>query len=192
MLERRQLLFFGALGAMGLARPLAAMAADAAAAPAPAAPIQLPTNLPPGPSPADYQDDVRHLADLAVEAARQRPNSLLNFTPDSLHIVDDMLAEAAAHTPPLSEERRREVVQAFGSYVLEVARREFGGSYQWAQTEDAPVLVVGDPDFQISLMTWSHVAHRLTGDAAASVTPFYQGFADRTRAATPGDKAAFS
>lgn len=196
MFGRRQFLVFGVLGgglgALGLARPLTTLAAETAPSAAPAAPIQLPTNLPAGPTPADYQDAVRRLADLAVEAARQRPNSVLNFTPDSLRVVDDMLAEAAGHTPPLTAERRREVVQAFGCYVLEVARREFGGSYQWAQADDAPVLVVGAPDFEISLMTWSRVAHRLTGDAAASVAPFYQGFADRTRAAAPGDKAAFS
>lgn len=189
MLGRRQILVFGGLGALGIARPLTALAAEAATS---TATINLPSNPPPGPSPADYQDEVRRLADLAVEAARQRPNSLLNFTPDSLHIVDDMLAEAAAHIPPLTEERRREVVQAFGSYVLEVAHREFGGAFQWAQKDDAPVLVVGDPEFEISLMTWSRVAHRLTGDPAAGVTSFYRDFADRTRAAAPGDKAAFS
>lgn len=189
MFGRRQFLFLGGLGAIALARPLAALAADAPAAPA--SPIQLPSYPPVGGADGDYEHEAKRLADLAVEAARQRPDSVLNFTPASLHIVDDMLAEAAARTPPLTAERRREVVEAFGCYVLEVARREFGGDYQWVRADGAPALVVGDPEFQITLMTWARVKQRLTGDAAASITPFYQGFADRARAAAPGDKASF-
>jgi len=185
MLARRQFLV---LGALGLARPVKALAAPATP---PAAPIQLPSYAPARPAAADYQDQARRLADLAVEAARQRPNSALNFTPDSLRVVDDMLAEAAAHTPPLTDERRRQVVQAFGCYVLEVARREFGGTYLWPEEDKGPMLVVGDLDFEITLVTWPRIAQRLDGNPTASLTAFYQQFADRTRAAKPGDKVAF-
>ncbi|MGA0601494.1 hypothetical protein ACO2Q3_12395 [Caulobacter sp. KR2-114] len=183
MFARRQFLVLGGLGALGLA--WGARAAE------PTATVQLPAYPPAGPSAADYQAQARRLAELAAEAARQRPNSVLNFTPESLRIVDDMLAEAAAHAPPLTDERKREVVQAFGCYVLEVARREFGGAYQWSDGDRGPMLVVGDPDFQISLVTWPRIAKRLGGDPAASLSAVYQGFADRARAAAPGDKAAF-
>ena len=78
------------------------------------------------------------------------------------------------------------LVRILGSYVLEVGRREFGGKFYWHDGRDQPVLVVGEPDYRIAILTFDKVRGRLFGDQADNIPLFYQGFAARARTAEPG------
>src|SRR5262245_44554900 len=73
--------------------------------------------------------DVINAAQRAVDRARQRPASNLDFSHASLQIVEDMLAEAATYASGLSVSQNEELRQSFGCYILEVGRRQFGGRY---------------------------------------------------------------
>lgn len=78
------------------------------------------------------------------------------------------------------------VARAFGCYVLEVGRRQFGGRYHWFEQRSALVLVVGEPAFRVALLTLDQVRSRLSGDVACSIPFLYAGFAERVRKAEPG------
>lgn len=88
--------------------------------------------------------------------------------------------------PDLEPEQVTTLVQNFGCYILEVGRRAFGGRYLWHEGRDQPVLVVGEPDARVALLTWDKVRGRLGGDAADNILFFFQGFAEQARDATPG------
>src|SRR5262245_11884116 len=82
--------------------------------------------------------DVINAARRVVDSAHQRPASNLDFSPESLPIVEGMLAEAATFAAGLSASTKEQLGQSFGCYILEVGRRQFGGRYFWHDQYDAP------------------------------------------------------
>jgi len=82
-------------------------------------------------------------------------------------------------------------VQQVGCYVLEVARRAYGGTYYWHLEGEQPVLVVGEPDAHVAIMTWSKVVGRLTGDVGDNLPFFFDGFAEKAAAPEPGSSVMF-
>ena len=46
---------------------------------------------------------------------------------------------------------------SFGCYVLETARRNYGGEYYWLSNEQQPILVAGEPDFSVSIKAWEKI-----------------------------------
>lgn len=102
-----------------------------------------------------------------------------------------MLAEASQFVPDMPSEQVDGLVQMFGCYVLEVARREFGGRYCRHDDRDQPVLVVGEPAYRVAMITFVKVRGRLSGDEGDNIPFFYQGFAGRARSAEPGTDALY-
>ncbi len=135
--------------------------------------------------------DVINAAERAVEQARHRPESNLDFSPESLQIVEDLLAEAAKFASQLTAAELDQLSQTFGCYILEVGRQEFGGTYFWHDQYKSPILVVGEPECHVGMVTWPKVALRLKGDPVDSIPFFYEGFAGRAKARRRGDRVLF-
>ena len=110
----------------------------------------------------------------------------LDYSEASLAAVDEALGQAEGWGEEMAAEQLENLARAFGCYVLEVARRQFGGRYCWFERRDAPVLVVGEPAFRIALLTLDQVRGRLSGDVAYNIPFLYDGFAERVRHAKPG------
>ncbi len=123
--------------------------------------------------------EVAAAAARAVGALQARAGGRLDYSVASLGAVDEMLAEVAHYVSELDEAVVTGLVQQVGCYVLEVARKACGGTYYWHQEGEQPVLVVGEPEAHVALMTWSKVVGRMTGDAADDIVFFFQGFADK-------------
>ncbi len=137
------------------------------------------------------QDEVTTAADRAVASLQSRAGGRLDFSVASLAAVDEMLAEASAYVTDLDEAVVTGLVQQVGCYVLEVGRRAFGGEYFWHEEGEQPILVVGEPDAHVALMTWSKVVGRLTGDEGDDIVFFFEGFAAKAAAPEPGTKVLF-
>jgi len=127
----------------------------------------------------------------AVALCESRPGGELDFTEASLSVVEAMLAEASQYVSDLTTGQLTGLAQQFGSYILEVGRREFGGRYLWHDQRDQPVLVVGEPKFRVAMITWDKVRGRVGGEEGDNIPFFYAGFADRARKAKPGDDALY-
>lgn len=127
----------------------------------------------------------------AAESCKSRPGGTLDFTEASLSVVEEMLAEAAQYASELTPGQLKGLAQQFGSYILEVGRREFGGRYFWHEQRDQPVLIVGEPNFRIAIITWDKVRGRVSGDEGDNIVFFYSGFAERVRKANAGDDALY-
>jgi hypothetical protein len=138
-----------------------------------------------------FEDEIASAAAKIASTSEQRRGQGLDYTHASLAVIEDMLAEAADFTSDMPAERLTALVQNFGCYILEVARREFGGRYLWHDQRDQPVLVVGEPAFRVAIITWDKVRGRLSGDKADNIPFFYAGFAERARQAEPGDDALY-
>ena len=131
-------------------------------------------------------EEVAAAAERAVAALQARAGGRLDFSIDSLKAVDEMLEEASAYVADLDEAVVAGLVQQVGCYVLEVGRRAFGGEYFWHEEGEQPILVVGEPEAHVALMTWSKVVGRLTGDVADDIVFFFHGFAEKAATPEPG------
>jgi hypothetical protein len=136
-------------------------------------------------------DEVTAAADRAVGSLQGRAGGRLDFSIESLAVVDDMLVEVSAYVADLDEAVVTGLVQQLGCYVLEVARRAFGGTYFWHDDGEQPILVVGEPEAHVALMTWSKVVGRLTGDEGDDIVFFFDGFAARAAQPEPGTDVLF-
>ena len=138
----------------------------------------------------DLASDVASAAEKAVTLSLTRLEPL-DYSESSLTIVEEMLAEASMYAAQLDEDHIHALIQQFGSYILEVGRRRFGGSYLWHDQNEQPVLVVGEPSFHVAMITWDKVKGRLSGDIGDNIPFFYAGFAERVVAAKPGTRALY-
>jgi len=136
-------------------------------------------------------EEVLATAGRAVAALQERAGGRLDGSVASVKVVDEMLVEVSEYVADLDEAVVTNLVQQLGCYVLEVARRAFGGEYFWHEEGQQPVLVVGAPDAHVALMTWSKVTGRITGDEGDDLVFFFDGFAAKAAQAEPGSSVLF-
>ena len=136
-------------------------------------------------------EEVTTAAARAVTSLQARAGGRLDYSGASLAAVDEMLAEASAYVSELDEAVVTGLVQQLGCYVLEVARRAYGGTYYWHDEGEQPILVVGEPRAHVALMTWSKVVGRLTGDEGDDIVFFFNGFAEKAAAPEAGTDVLF-
>jgi hypothetical protein len=139
----------------------------------------------------DLTRSIAEAAEDAVAVCEYLHGEPLDYSEVSLTVVDETLTEAAEWDDELTPEQLQNFARSFGCYVLEVARRKFGGRYCWFDQRDAPALVVGEPAFRVALLTWDQVQGRLSGDQGCSIQFLYDGFAERVQRAEPGSDALY-
>ena len=136
-------------------------------------------------------EEVLATAGRAVAALQEHAGGRLDGSVASLEVVDEMLVDVSEYVADLDEAVVTNLVQQLGCYVLEMGRRAFGGEYFWHEEGEQPVLVVGEPDAHVALMTWSKVTGRITGDAGDDIVFFFDGFAARAAQPEPGSNVLF-
>ncbi|MFV8607452.1 hypothetical protein ACNRDG_24540 [Ralstonia pseudosolanacearum] len=135
--------------------------------------------------------EVERLAAEAQADLNERAEGRLDFSEASLQVVEEMLAEAAQYRQGLGADVIEGLVTRLGCYILEVGRKQFGGTYSWLEERRQPVLVVREPEAHIALMTWDRVRGRISGDAGDNIPFFFEGFAQRVRTASSGTRALY-
>jgi hypothetical protein len=136
-------------------------------------------------------EEVTSAAERAVVSLQARAGGRLDYSIGSLEVVNEMLSEVSDYAADLDEAIVTGLVQQLGCYVLEVGRRAFGGEYFWHDEGEQPILVVGEPEAHVALMTWSKVVGRLTGDVGDDIAFFFHGFAEKAGKPEPGTNVLF-
>ena len=134
-------------------------------------------------------DLAQAIAETADEFVERCHDGGLDYSEASLGIVEELLAEA--HDLGGNEQQMESLARGAGCYVLEVGRREFGGTYFWLEQRDQPVLVVGEPHFHVAMVTWDKTRGRLGSDPTDNVPYFYAGFRAGVRKAEPGKRLLY-
>ena len=137
---------------------------------------------------SEVEADVVRVASAITALLDGHPAGAVDYSPESLRVIEAALEEAGPYWTELPEGELNTLVQQFGCYVLEVARRQFGGEYRWLAEIGQPVLVLGEPARHIAIATWAKVRRRLE-DPADSITFFYEGVTERMASAPPGYRA---
>lgn len=139
----------------------------------------------------EFETQVASFAEQAVATSQANGYGDMDYSEASLAVVEKILEDTSAYAAQMTPDQIAEIITAFGSYILEVGRRQFGGHYSWYDPADQPVLVVGEPAWRIALMTLARVESRLQGKLEDNIPFFFEGFSSRVRNAQPGDDAFY-
>ncbi len=115
----------------------------------------------------------------------------LDYSEGSLVLLDELIEDFSDFADTDDRELVSDFTAQAGAYIFEVARRNFGGKYYWLDKLDQPILVTGQPNFEISLVAIDKVKMRIENGDADNIPFFFKGYADRVRQAKPGDKAMY-
>ncbi|ASC65557.1 hypothetical protein EUC41_23385 [Achromobacter denitrificans] len=120
------------------------------------------------------EEFVARVADAAqdfVQAAGQT-GAVLDYSPSSVHALDEALEAAHLGTLPLTP------MQTVGAaaYLYEVGRRAHGGLYEVCDDEDPVVLVCGEPGNEVCFGAIAKVERRIRYGAAEAIPPYFELF----------------
>ncbi|MCG8700529.1 MAG: hypothetical protein MI922_20915, partial [Bacteroidales bacterium] len=117
------------------------------------------------------------IAESAKKCANQfngRFNNKLDFSVKSLETIDAIIEEVADLNNEMLQEQKDGLVNLLGSYIFEVARRNYGGQYYWYYEQKEPILVTGQPTFEISLLVYDRIQGRIENvDEGISIFSFF-------------------
>jgi len=133
----------------------------------------------------DFTRDMIKSADLFVSSTSARFSGL-DFTIQSLAVIEEALSEAAPYYSGMNETERKKLIHSIGSYVFEVARRNVGGKYFWYDKLDQPILVTGQPEFEVSILAFEKVKGRLENGQEDNIPFYFEGYMERVKNKQPG------
>ena len=97
-----------------------------------------------------------------------------DFSVQSLRKLDDILEELCEYE--LDNDALNSISSMAGSYIFEVARRNYGGQYFWVQERDQPVLVTGEPEFSISIFAFDKIRGRIQNGKEDEIPYYFDGY----------------
>ncbi|UUZ81047.1 hypothetical protein LJK88_41015 [Paenibacillus sp. P26] len=68
-----------------------------------------------------------------------------------------------------------------GSYIFEVARRNYGGQYFWEQDRNQPVLVTGEPEYSVSIFAFDKVKGRIQNGKEDEIPYYFDGYIEAVK-----------
>ncbi len=101
---------------------------------------------------------------------------VFDFSFDSLNEVDSLLDEMSDYV--IDEDTLYNIFTMVGSYVFEVVRRNYNGKYYWIPEEEQPILVIGEPDFAVSIKAWEKVKGRIENGLEDNIPFYIEGLKD--------------
>jgi len=126
----------------------------------------------------DFTRDMAKSAEFFVSTKAERFSGL-DFSVNSLNIVDNILEEASEFYDEMNDKQKQNLISAVGSYIFEVARRNFGGKYFWYEKLSQPILVTGQPDFEVSILPFEKVKGRLENGKEDNIPFYFAGYVER-------------
>lgn len=108
-----------------------------------------------------------------------RKSNELDFSIKSLEVVDELLGEALDFIDAADKEHIEITINTAGSYIFEIARRNFGGKYFWYDRLNQPILVTGQPEFEVSICAFDKAKKRMENGSADNIPFYFAGYVDR-------------
>lgn len=128
-----------------------------------------------------YDNAQKYIEDFDMEGQ-------LNYSENSLLNVDWFVEDQYQFGDPLNSEYNNEIIELVGSYIFEVARRIYGGNYNWNKDKTEPILITGQPEYEISFAIYDKVRKRLETEHSENILYHFNLFAEKVKNAKPGDK----
>nr|WP_294859490.1 hypothetical protein [uncultured Fluviicola sp.] len=130
-------------------------------------------------------------AEKIVRAFNSKYDGAFDYSIRSLNVLDSLIEDFSDFSDLSDEEMIDDFCAQAGSYILEVARRNFGGIYFWEDGSEQPVLKTGLPNFEISILTFGKVKNRIVNGEEDNIPYFFKGYSERVRNAESGEVVIF-
>jgi hypothetical protein len=137
----------------------------------------------------EFTQQMADSAILCVNHFKDRYGDKLDFSVQSLETIDTILDEASDFYEEMKQEQKEWIINSVGSYIFEVARRNYGGKYFWLDQRNQPIFVTGQPKFEISIVVFDKVKGRMENGKEDNIPFFFQGYTERVEKAKEGDRA---
>ncbi len=128
----------------------------------------------------DFTIDIMKSADFFVSNTSNRFPGL-DYSVKSLEQVDNALEEASDFYDEMTSEQQQNIISTTGSYVFEVARKNFGGKYFWYDKLNQPIFVTGQPEFEVSILVFEKVKGRLENGKEDNIPFYFAGYIERVK-----------
>ena len=136
----------------------------------------------------EFIDDSTANAERLINSFKGKYSGL-DYSEKSLEVLDQLIEDFSDFADQMDQGMKSDFIAQAGSYIFEVARRNFSGKYFWYDQLDQPILVTGLPNFEISLVAFDKVKMRIENGQEDNIPFFFAGYSERVRQAKPGDKA---
>lgn len=128
----------------------------------------------------DFTRDMIKSADMFVERSTERYVGL-DFSVESLKVIDNILEDASDFYDEMNDDQRKNIINSAGSYVFEVARKTYGGKYFWYDKLNQPILVTGQPEFEVSILAFDKVKMRIENGEEDNIPFYFKGYVERVK-----------
>ena len=126
----------------------------------------------------DFTNNIHEVALSFVKSYSSKYDGL-DFSIKSLEAIDNALDEASDFYEEMDEGQKQNLIGSVGSYIFEVARKNFGGRYFWYDQLNQPILVTGQPDFEVSILAFEKVKGRLENGKEDNIPFYFAGYVER-------------
>ena len=137
----------------------------------------------------EFMNDMTANADRFQRVYNERLGNTLDFSLESLSSLDDLLEQFHQNLHDVDAEMKEDLIAHAGSYIFEVARRNYGGKFFWFEPLNQPILVTGIPEFEISITAFDKVRTRLENGKEDNIPFYFKGYESRVKNGKTGDKA---
>jgi len=128
----------------------------------------------------DYTKNIIKTANFFISSSSERFSGL-DYSIKSLEVVENALEEASDFYDEMNEEQKQNLINSVGSYIFEVARKNFGGKYFWYDKLNQPILVTGQPSFEVSILAFDKVKGRLENGVEDNIPFYFAGYIERVK-----------
>ncbi|HEX7846569.1 MAG TPA: hypothetical protein VF476_12280 [Chitinophagaceae bacterium] len=128
-------------------------------------------------------------AERIVSSFNDKYDGAFDYSEKSLEALDELLDNFADFKDQMDDGMKEDLIEQAGSYIFEVARRNYGGRYFWYDPGNQPIFVTGIPAFEIALLAFDKVRMRIENGQEDNIPFFFKGYSERVKNAKPGDKA---
>lgn len=129
-------------------------------------------------------------AERLLSSFNERLDNSLDYSVASLKVLDyEILSLFSENKDDMDPEMLDDIMAQAGSYIFEVARRNYGGRYYWFDQLNQPILVTGQPDFEISILAFEKVKQRIENGEEDNIPYFFAGYEERVKKGVKGDRA---
>jgi len=137
----------------------------------------------------EFINDMTSNAERLTGAYNEMLGGSLDYSVNSLEALDNLLDQFHQNQNDIDEEMKSDVIAQAGSYVFEVARRNYGGKYFWYDQMNQPILVTGHPNFEISIVAFDKIKMRIENGKEDQIPFYFKGYEERVKKGKQGDKA---
>ena len=136
-----------------------------------------------------FIQDMTNNAERIVSAYNEMLGGTLDYSVKSLTVLDELLEQFHQNKDDVDDEMKSDLIGQAGGYIFEVARRNYGGRYFWFDQLNEPILVTGQPIFEISITAFDKVRMRIENGKEDNIPFYFKGYEERVKRGQEGDKA---